>query len=105
MDQNKKLLHFTLIIICIVFTTFLSCITIWFIDSKYGLNINNNENNTLIHIDTANQSHCITAVNVSKGINGIKVKTKEFGELYLSNGTYIIIDSGVCPYCKTETSD
>lgn len=57
-----------------------------------------------VHIDTYNHSGCLTVekwYEDEKGI-GIEVKTKEAGALFLSEGTYILIEKD-CPFCNHPT--
>lgn len=53
-----------------------------------------------IHVDTYHYSGCFTVVNWHDNETGIEVKTKEAGSMYLSEGTYILLegDKG-CPFC------
>ena len=51
-----------------------------------------------IHIDTPNFSGCCTVEKWHDNERGIEVKTKEYGSLYLSEGTYILVENK-CPIC------
>ena len=53
-----------------------------------------------VHIDTYHYSGCLTIEKWYDGDQGIEVKTKEAGSMFLSEGTYILIsgDKG-CPLC------
>lgn len=56
-----------------------------------------------IHVDTYHYSGCFTVVKWYESSTGIEVLTKEAGSMYLSEGTYILIegDKG-CPFCGGE---
>ena len=53
-----------------------------------------------IHVDTYHYSGCFTVVKWYENSTGIEVKTKEAGSMFLSEGTYILLegDKG-CPFC------
>lgn len=53
-----------------------------------------------IHVDTYHYSGCFTVLKWYESGTGIEVKTKEAGSMYLSEGTYILLegDKG-CPFC------
>ena len=53
-----------------------------------------------VHIDTHNYSGCLTVEKWYESGTGIEVKTEEAGSVFLSEGTYILIegDKG-CPFC------
>jgi hypothetical protein len=51
-----------------------------------------------IHIDTHHFSGCIEVESWKDNETGIEVKTKDFGSLFLSEGTYMMIED-VCPFC------
>lgn len=55
-----------------------------------------------VHVDTYHYSGCFSIVKWYENATGIEVKTKEAGSLYLSEGTYVLIegDKG-CPFCGT----
>jgi hypothetical protein len=56
-----------------------------------------------IHIDTHHYSGCLTIEKWYENATGIEVKTKECGSIYLSEGTYILLDGDMdCPLCKEE---
>lgn len=54
-----------------------------------------------IHIDTHEYSGCLTIEKWYESGNGIEVKTKEFDAMYLSEGTYILIEDK-CPICDSH---
>ena len=56
-----------------------------------------------VHIDTYHYSGCLTVEKWNDSESGIEVKTKEAGSMFLSEGTYIMMegDKG-CPLCKEK---
>ena len=54
-----------------------------------------------VHINTLKYSGCLELENWHDDGNGIEVKTKEVGSLFLSEGTYILIGDK-CPICDCE---
>lgn len=67
-------------------------------NKSYGLG---NYNYEKVHIDSYHYSGCLTIKNWHDDEMGIEVKTKEAGSLFLSEGTYFLIE-GECPFCKGE---
>lgn len=54
-----------------------------------------------IHFSDAIGGHCATIEKWYDNEQGIEVKTKEFGSMYLSEGSYILMEDGThCPYCS-----
>ena len=54
-----------------------------------------------VHFSDAVEGHCATVEKWYDNETGIEVKTKEYGALYLSEGSYQLISNGqACPYCK-----
>ena len=54
-----------------------------------------------VHIDTPHFSGCYTIVNWHDNERGIEVKTEEVGSLFLSEGTYILVEDK-CPICDAN---
>ena len=55
---------------------------------------------THIHFSDKISGHCATIEKSLKSESGIEVKTKECGSLFLSEGTYIMLeDAEKCPFC------
>lgn len=54
-----------------------------------------------VHVDTYHHSGCLTVESWNDSQTGIEVKTKEVGSLFLSEGTYILLENE-CPFCKQE---
>lgn len=53
-----------------------------------------------VHVDTHNYSGCFTVEKWYESGTGIEVKTREVGSMYLSEGTYVMIEGDVdCPFC------
>lgn len=54
-----------------------------------------------VHITDHVESYCGTVIKWYDDSTGIEVLTKEYGSLFLSEGTYILIDTAEhCPYCN-----
>ena len=51
-----------------------------------------------VHDDRYNYSGCFTIEKWYDNSTGVEVKTKEVGALYLSEGTYFLIEDE-CPFC------
>lgn len=51
-----------------------------------------------VHIDTYHYSGCYEIISWYDNSTGIEAVTREFGSIYLSEGTYILISSE-CPIC------
>lgn len=53
-----------------------------------------------IHFSDAIHGRCATIEKWYDNERGIEVKTEEYGSMYLSEGSYILIEDGAhCPYC------
>ena len=52
-----------------------------------------------IHVDTHSYSGCFTVEKWYDSENGIEVKTKESGSMYLAEGMYVLIEDE-CPFCE-----
>lgn len=63
-----------------------------------------NYNFEKVHVDTHNYHGCLTVEKwyENKNGTGIEVKTKEVGAIYLSEGTYFLIEKE-CPFCAHPT--
>ena len=84
----KKIIAVTAIIIASL-TLFVSC------NKSYGFG---NYSFKKVHVDTHNGSCCLTVEKWYDAETGVEVKTKEAGALFLSEGTYIMIEDE-CPFC------
>lgn len=55
-----------------------------------------------IHIDTHHYSGCIEVEKWYENASGVEVKTEKYGSIFLSEGTYVMIEDE-CPFCdKSE---
>ena len=54
-----------------------------------------------IHINTHDYDGCLTIDKWFNNEHGIEVKTKEVGSLFLSEGTYTLVED-VCPFCENN---
>ena len=57
-----------------------------------------------IHVDTHHYSGCLTVVRWYENDNGVEVETKEVGNIFLSEGTYVLIEKE-CPFCCHEEGE
>ena len=65
-----------------------------------------NFNFTHIHFSDACESHCATITKWYDNERGIEVVTEEYGSMFLSEGSYILIESGdKCPYCASASNE
>lgn len=54
-----------------------------------------------IHFTDYLTSHCATIEKWYDNENGIEVNTKEYGSMYLSEGSYVLFgEAEGCPYCE-----
>ena len=62
-----------------------------------------NMNYKLIHIDTYHYSGCLTVDRWYDGTTGIEVYTHEAGNIFVSEGMYILLDGTEdCPFCAGD---
>lgn len=54
-----------------------------------------------VHVSTPDFNGCVTLETWYDNERGIEVKTKEYGAMYLSEGTYILIEDK-CPICDSH---
>lgn len=54
-----------------------------------------------IHIDTHHYSGCLTVEKWYDNNSGIEVKTKEFGNIFVSEGCYSLVEDE-CPFCNNS---
>ena len=58
---------------------------------------------THVHIGDGNTGHCATIDSWHDNELGVELHTTEFGNIYCSEGTYILFgDGSKCPYCKEK---
>ena len=56
-----------------------------------------------VHFSDTVESHCATIKTWCDNSSGIELKTEECGDIFLSEGTYILFDeANHCPFCKGE---
>ena len=56
-----------------------------------------------LHSDTYHDPMCFTVEKWWDNENGIEVQTKECGNMYFSEGDYVLIEKAEkCPYCNGE---
>ena len=51
-----------------------------------------------VHVDTPHYSGCIEVETWYENSTGIEVKTRDYENIFLSEGTYTLIESD-CPFC------
>ena len=60
-----------------------------------------NYNFTHVHVSDGVEGHCATIKSWHDNERGIELHTEEFGNVYLSEGTYQLFEYGQnCPFCK-----
>ena len=55
---------------------------------------------THVHFSDNVSGYCATVEEWYDNENGIEVKTAEYGSMYLSEGSYILLDGVACPFCE-----
>lgn len=56
-----------------------------------------------VHVDTYHYSGCFSVKKWHENDMGVEVKTTEAGSMFLSEGTYIMLDGdNGCPFCDGE---
>ena len=59
-----------------------------------------------VHVDTYHYSGCLTIEKWYDSGSGIEVKTEEVGSIFLSEGTYILLNGDkACPLCEYGKDD
>jgi hypothetical protein len=54
-----------------------------------------------VHFTDMVEGKCATIIQWYDNSEGIEVQTKEYGSLFLSEGSYIMFENGSkCPYCN-----
>ena len=54
-----------------------------------------------VHVNTYHDSECFTINKWYDNERGIEVNTKEIGSMFLSEGTYLLIEDE-CPFCDNK---
>lgn len=58
---------------------------------------------THVHLSDGVEGHCAEVTSWHDNDLGIELHTTEFGDIYCSEGTYFLYESGEkCPFCKGE---
>ena len=61
-----------------------------------------NYNFTHVHVSDGVDGYCATIKSWHDNERGIELHTEEFGNVYLSEGTYALFEYGKnCPFCNT----
>ena len=60
-----------------------------------------NYNFQKVHIDSPHFSDCIEIKSWYETERGLEVKTEEYGNIFLSEGTYYMIEDN-CPFCDKK---
>ena len=53
-----------------------------------------------VHFSDTIASYCATVEKWHNTNSGVKVKTTEFGSIFLAKGTYMLFETDNCPFCK-----
>lgn len=62
-----------------------------------------NYNFTHVHVSDSVDGYCATIKSWHDNGRGIELHTEEFGNVYLSEGTYMLFEYGQnCPFCNQE---
>lgn len=62
-----------------------------------------NYNFTHVHVSDGVDGYCATIKSWHDNERGIELHTEEFGNVYLSEGTYALFEYGQnCPFCNQE---
>ena len=85
--MKKILIVFLTVAICLAFT---SCGNMSMGPGNYTFK--------KVHVDTYHNTGCFTIKNWHDSTSGIEVDTEEVGSLFLSEGTYIMVEDE-CPFC------
>ena len=54
-----------------------------------------------VHVDTHHYTGCLDLSKWYDNDSGIEVATKKYGNIFLSEGTYIMVE-GECPFCDSK---
>lgn len=88
----KKIMKIVLalVLIAVMVVTFVGC--------NVSLGIGNYEFNK-VHVDTYHYSGCLEVDKWYETSTGVEIKTENGESIYLSEGTYIMIEDE-CPFCR-----
>ena len=79
-----------LVLIAVIAVTFVGC--------NVSLGLGNFEFNK-VHVDTYHYSGCLKVEKWYETSTGLEIKTESGESIYLSEGTYIMIEDE-CPFCR-----
>ena len=68
-----------------------------------SLGLGNHEFNK-VHVDTYHYSGCLEVKKWYDSENGIEVRTEDGESLFLSEGTYMLVEDE-CPFCEVQNED
>ena len=80
-----------LVLIAVMVVTFVGC-------GNASLGMGSYEFNK-VHVDTYHYSGCLEVDKWYEASTGVEIKTKSGESMYLSEGTYIMIEDE-CPFCR-----
>ena len=89
----KKVMRIVLalVLIAVMAVTFVGC-------GNVSLGLGNFEFNK-VHVDTYHYSGCLEVDKLYETSTGVEIKTKSGESIYLSEGTYIMVEDE-CPFCR-----
>lgn len=85
-------------VICVILVAILLCVSLCACGNM-NLGIGNYSFKH-VHFAVGNEGHCADVASWHDNELGCEVNTEQYGSLYLSEGSYIMIESAdTCPYC------
>lgn len=83
-----------------IFAVMLVCITIFVFASCGNMSMGmGNYSYDHVHFFDHHAGHCATIEKWYDNSTGIEVKTREYGSIFLAEGTYMLFEDD-CPYCS-----
>lgn len=84
-------------VICVILVAILLCVSLCACNMSVGIG---NYSFKHVHFAVDNEGHCADVASWHDNELGCEVNTEQYGSLYLSEGSYIMIESAdTCPYC------
>lgn len=84
-------------IVAVVLCVIVMCFMLTGCNENWGFG---NYNWKHVHFSDAVESHCATIKSWHDNTTGIELHTEECGSMFLSEGSYILFESGAdCPFC------
>lgn len=84
-------------VICVILVAILLCVSLCACNMNVGIG---NYSFKHVHFAVGNEGHCADVISWCDNELGCEVKTEQHGSLYLSEGSYIMVESAdTCPYC------